>query len=239
MKKIIASIVAMTLVMAVHAQKTINDANAEKRNVSGFHAVEVSGGVDLYLTQGDESVAVSATEAIYKERLKTVVENGVLKIWYDYEKGWGLTRNSGKMKLKAYVSAKNLDRLIASGGSDVDIDGTLKASKLELKISGGSDFDGRVDIGDFIVRASGGSDVKISGGAKSLDLDASGGSDFKGFDLAVENCTVDANGGSDVSITANGQLDAKSSGGSDVHYKGNAVIKESKSSGGGSVKKVK
>ncbi len=75
----------MIVSAAASAQKTINDANAEKRNVSGYHAIEVSGGIDLYLSQGDESVAVSASETKYRDRIKTEVKDGVLKIWYELE----------------------------------------------------------------------------------------------------------------------------------------------------------
>ena len=71
---------------AVIAQKTVNDPNAEKRNVSGYHAIEVGGGIDLYLSQGEEAVAVSASETKYRDRIKTEVKNGVLKIWYDHKK---------------------------------------------------------------------------------------------------------------------------------------------------------
>jgi hypothetical protein len=47
MKKILSLIIISGLITSASAQKTINDANAQKRNVSGFHAIEVSGGIDL------------------------------------------------------------------------------------------------------------------------------------------------------------------------------------------------
>jgi hypothetical protein len=202
-------------------------------------AIEVGGGIDLYLSQGDEAVAVSASETKFRDKIITEVVNGVLKIRYEYEKGMGLriTLSETKKKLKAYVSYKELDKLHASGGSDVVMEGTLKAAKLDLELSGGSDFNGKVDVTDLKAGASGGSDLHISGSAKTIDIDVSGGSDFKGFDLVVENCTIDASGGSDVSITANKELNVDASGGSDVHYKGTAVITKVKSSGGGSVKR--
>jgi hypothetical protein len=44
----------------------------------------VGDGIDLYLSQGtEESVAVSASKDEYMDRLKTEVEDGVLKIYYD------------------------------------------------------------------------------------------------------------------------------------------------------------
>jgi hypothetical protein len=238
MKKIINLVILAATFTIVTAQKTINDVNAEKRNVVGFHAIEVGGGIDLYLSQGDEAVAVSASETKYRDRITTEVVNGVLKIRYEYEKGLRINWTSSKMQLKAYVSVKELDKLNASGGSDVRVEGSLTFTKLALGVSGGSDFTGKVDVTDLKANASGGSDIHISGSAKTLDIDVSGGSDFKGFDLTVENCTVEASGGSDVSVTATKELNVESSGGSDVYYKGAAMIRNIKSSGGGSVKKT-
>src|SRR5262249_27803009 len=102
MRKILACALLVGLSLAAIAQKTINDPNAEKRSVSSFHGVEVSGGIDLYLTQGDEAVAVSASEAKFRDRIRTEVKNGVLKIWV--ETGSGFHLDWGNRKLKAYVS---------------------------------------------------------------------------------------------------------------------------------------
>jgi len=225
------------VVSATSAQKVINDANAEKRNVSGYHAISVSGGIDLYLSQGSESVAVSASETKYRDRIKTEVENGVLKIWYETNSNinidWGNNR-----RMKAYVSFKNLDHLTGSGGSDIDVDGSIKVAMLKLHFSGGSDFAGKVESNDLKVEASGGSDVNISGSVKNLDIEASGGSDFKGYELVTEVCNLEASGGSDIYVTVNKELSADASGGSDVYYKGNGTVKEMKSSGSSSIKKA-
>lgn len=235
MKKLFSLFILAFFVSAIQAQKTVHDANAEKRNVSGYHAIEVGGGIDLYLSQGDEAVAVSASTDENREKIKTTVENGVLKIWFEWKSS--IRMDWGNRKLKAYVSCKNLDRLHASGGSDVNVDGILKISKLDLEISGGSDFSGNVELGDLAVGASGGSDVKISGKADRLTVDASGGSDFSGYGLSVDVCNVEASGGSDIYITVNKELSAKASGGSDVYYKGNGMIRDIKTSGS-SIKKV-
>jgi len=223
MKKILASALLALPALAVIAQKTINDPNAEKRSVSGFHAIEISSGIDLYLSQGGEAVAVTASEPKYRDKIKTEVKDGVLKIWY--ENNMHMAFEHGDKKLKAYVSFKNLDMLRGSGGSDIYVDGSISVSKLSLHVSGGSDFHGKVNLDEIKVQASGGSDVIISGTAKSLNIDASGGSDFKGYELVTENCNVDVSGGSDVYITVNKELNVSSSGGSDVYYKGNGAIR--------------
>src|SRR5262250_1195363 len=164
MKKILVCLLLVPITLAVMGQKTVADPNAEKRNVSGFHAIEVSSGIDLYLSQGQETVVISAIESKYRDKIKMEVKEGVLKIWY--ENNWKFEH--GDKKLKAYVSFKDLDMLTASGGSDIYVDGSISVSKLSLHISGGSDFEGKVNLNEMKVESSGGSDVKISGNAKSL-----------------------------------------------------------------------
>ena len=235
MKKLFGFLLLSALITSTSAQKTIKDGNAEKRNVSGFHAIEVSGGIDLYLSQGEEAVAVSASKDEYRAKIVTEVKDGVLKIWFDWKSNMRI--DWGNHKLKAYVSAKNIDRLEGSGGSDIEIDGLLKTTKLDLEISGGSDFDGKIESDELKIQASGGSDVSISGKAARLTIDASGGSDFKGYDLVSDICNVEASGGSDVHVTVNKELSANASGGSDVFYKGSGLIRDIKTSGS-SIKKV-
>jgi len=212
------------------AQKTIKDANAQVRNVTSFHAIQVSGGIDLYLTQSkDEAVAISASKTEYRDKIKTEVEKGVLKIWFENQRNFKV--DWGNKKMKAYVSVINIDGLEGSGGSDIFIEGTLKSSNLKLDISGGSDFNGKVDIADLQTQLSGGSDIDVSGKAGKLKIDASGGSDFQGYELVADVCDIEASGGSDVYITVNKELTAEASGGSDVKYKGNAVLKQIKTHG--------
>ena len=214
-------------------QKTVFDANAVLREGKGYEAINVADGIDLYISYGDEAIAVSASDIKYRDKIKTVVENGVLKIWYDDSK---LSWNSRK-DLKAYVSFKKLRSLTASGGSGVTVEGSIKSNELAIDISGGCDFKGKVEVSHLIVEQSGGSDVDISGTANKVSISASGGSDFNGYNLITDFCDADASGGSDIEITANKEMTAKASGASDISYKGNAALKESKSSGASSVSK--
>jgi hypothetical protein len=162
MKKLLFLTVCTSISLLSIAQnsKVINDKNAETRNVKGFHAIEISSGIDLYLSQGNEAVAVSAPDIKYRDRIKTAVENGVLKIYMEH-KGphWG----GSDLNLRAYVSFAKLDELKASGGSDVFIQDLLKSDKLDINLSGGSDLKGKLDLHDLSIDQSGGSDVDVSG----------------------------------------------------------------------------
>ena len=236
MNKIILSAVFLFAGAFAYAQnsKVINDQNAQARNAKGFHAIRVSHGIDLYLSQGDEAVAVSASDVDTRNRIITEVENGVLKIYMENK---GMHWDWGNKKMKAYVSFKMLDDLEASGGSDVFTESTIKQDKLSIHLSGGSDLKAKVEINDLSLHQSGGSDVSISGTVSNLKIDASGGSDFNGYDLASDICDIEASGGSDMHVTVNKELKANASGGSDIYYKGSGVIKEMRSSGSSSISK--
>ncbi len=235
MKRLIFFLLLLLLSFLAQSQKVIHDANAEVRPVAGFNGVSVSGGIDLYLSNGDEAVVVSASKQEFNARILTEVKDGVLKIWYEAKAGIQINWNEGR-KLKAYVSYKILKSIQASGGSDVTVDGTIKSTDLTLVLSGGSDFKGEVDAGSFTVKQSGGSDVNVSGKATTLVVQVSGGSDFSGYNLATEICHAEASGGCDVEITATKELTAKAHGASDISYKGTPSIKEVNASGASSVK---
>ena len=234
MKKFFLSLAVMLFATLAFAQKTmITDVNAEQRTLTGnFNAIKISGGIDLYLSQYEtESIAVSASEDQYRDRIKTVIENGTLKIYYDGDKLW----NTGNKKLKAYVSFKNLENLTASGASDVVVTGAITVPSLRIDCSGASDFKGAVKVDKLTIELSGASDAKISGSAAEVSIQSSGASDVKGYDLVTENCTAKASGASDINITVNKELNVHASGASDVYYKGSAVIRDLHSSGASTV----
>jgi hypothetical protein len=218
---------------ALSAQTTIYDANAILREGKGYEAIEVSDGIDLFISFGEEAIAVSASETKYRDKIKTVVEDRVLKISYD-EKGfsWNTKRN-----LKAYVSFKSLTALSASGGSNIIVEGGIKGNDLNIDISGGCGFKGRVEINKLTIDQSGGSDININGTAAKVSINASGGSDFNGYLLITDYCDAQASGGSDIEITANKEINARASGASDISFKGSASLIETKSSGASNVSK--
>lgn len=225
-----------TCFTAIGQDKVIQDPNAEKRSVSGFTSIRIEDGIDLYLTQDNtEAVAVSASKQEYIEKIKTVVENGVLRIYFDSSPLQVLSWRNRQMK--AYVSVKTLKELRASGGSDVFIPSGLKADDFKMHISGGSDFRGSITAENVEIGASGGSDANVSGTVVNLKISASGGSDFNCYDLVAENAFISASGGSDAKISVTRELGVSVSGGSDVHYKGNATIKYKSTSGGSSLSK--
>lgn len=231
MMKHIMLLLLLGFTTVTDAQQIIHDKDAEPRNVEEFHSIDVSSAIELRLSQGSENaVAVSASSAENRAGIKTEVRGGVLRIWYEQKKWF---RNSGRVRV--YVAAKNLKRVEASGACDVIVSGELNMEELSIQLSGASDFKGAVKSVSLAVALSGASDVTIKGEAKNLNIDASGASHFKGYDLASENCLIEASGASDIKITVNKVLNAKASGASTIHYAGTGMISDLKTSGASNI----
>lgn len=205
-------------------------------SVKNFNGISVGSGIDLYLTQGaDESLTIKAG--------KNVIENVVVEqkgsdisIRYKTKINWSMLMDE---QIKVYVNYKNLERLAASGGSDVYTQNPMKVNALDVTASGGADVKLTLTCKNLSLNASGGADINLKGNGDNLSLNASGGADINAFAYMVNYAKVSASGGADVDIYVNKGLDASATGGADVSYKGTAALKRTNSSKSGEVTHVK
>jgi hypothetical protein len=181
MKKVILSFLLLTgFLISILGQDVINDAYASKRNVSGFHGIDVATGITLILTEGsEEAVAVSASSTEFRDKIVTEVVNGILKIHYETKTG-SINKKHENKRLRAYVSYKTLDYLAVTTGAEVEIKGVLKSSTLDLKANTGGIVEGEVDITTLKVDQNTGSRIKLSGKADKLEAEGDTGSKFFG-----------------------------------------------------------
>jgi hypothetical protein len=239
MKNIFTTFFSLMIGVSLMAQSTFNDPNAEVRDVKGFHGIKVATGIQLVLTQGTtEAVAISAPDAEERARIKTVVENGILKINYDYD-WWKLMHGKINKKLKAYVSIVKVDYLNTSSGAALQIDGELKANDLTLKASSGGIMKGKINATSISADNSSGGITSLSGTADNLNVDASSGGVFNGYDFAVNTCDARTSSGGALHVTVNKDLSGRASSGGLIAFKGDGTIKSKRTSSGGDVRKVK
>jgi hypothetical protein len=238
MKKLFLLMSFLTAGLYMSAQETtFNDANAEQRTVKPFRAIKVTDGIDLYLSQGsEESVAVSASRDEYRSRIKTEVTEGVLKISYDRESlnDW----TSGGKKLKAYVSFKTLDKLTASAGAEVLIQGMIKEEVLSVYLNAGASLKGKIEAGKLIMEAESGAHATLSGSSGTLSLNANSGSKVSAYDLSTGKADLRCTTGAKIEVTVNDELKVDASTGGNIHYKGEARMTDVNTRLGSSVKKV-
>ena len=217
MKKIwISLMVAVLSLFAVSAQKVVYDDNVQKRNISAFHAIETSSGIEVIISKGDrEELAVSVGNNAYLDEVSTVVENGILKV---SRKGdWKFWNKWKDWKVKVYVAYKNLNAISANSGGSVQ----------------GSD----ISLEKLTARLNSGGSINLSGTVTSLDVDGSSGAMFHGYSLSATNCKAEASSGAGVQVNVSKEISAKANSGGFVRFKGDGVIRDINVNSGGSVKR--
>ena len=216
-------------------------------NVTDFKSIDVSGGFDVTLVQGNtESLTLSAQENLY-EYITAKVDNGTLKIY---------TRNNlmATRQMKARIIFKSIDNLKVSGGGDVISETPVNVEALDINISGGGDFSSVINSEELKCHISGGGDAEIGGKTKDFNLDISGGGNLKsevnasvfscriagGGDLYLRNedktaeADLDINGGGDMDVKINAEkLKCTVTGGGDATLYGQASEFELNINGGG------
>ncbi len=218
-------------------------------NVSDFHGIEVSGGFDVILIQGNsESATVTAQENLF-DYITIKVEDGTLKIY---------TRNNimATQQLKARITFKSISDLNVSGGGDVSGETPVNVEGLSVNITGGGDFSSIINSGEVRCHITGGGDAEIKGNIKDYNLDITGGGDLKsevnasvifcritgGGDLFLRStektsdAVLDIIGGGDMDVEINTEkLKCSVAGGGDATLSGQATEFEINLNGGGDV----
>ena len=221
-----ASVVVVSLLSAAAGAQ-----QRQSRALTGFDAIEVGGGIDLFVRKGEGFVVeVEATE---KDAAKIVTEVVGKTLQIRRETSFDFF-NWGDLGA-VHVTLPALVALDASGGSDVRAEGMFSGDNLRIDASGGSDVTIDVTAGVLDLEVSGGSDMRISGSARSARVESSGGSDLNASALTVDEADVDSSGGSDLRIAVRQKIVADASGGSDITYTGQPASVSVNTSGGAEI----
>jgi len=181
-----------------------------ERTVTGdFSKIQVGRGLDVYITQTDNSsITVEADENL-QDLITTDIDNGVLRI--------SATENIGSStSKKVLVNLENIELISSSSGSDVYTTNTIRVNNLILETSSGADLEVDVVTENLECSSSSGSDLKVTGKTINLMAKASSGSDIKAGNLIAQNGNAKASSGSDITLNVSNKLDSKSSSGGDI-----------------------
>lgn len=221
----------------------------ETIGVNSFSRVEVGGGIELIVYNGEQEVLIETHDNIHKH-IDVYVSKNCL-----YIKPSKHINFRGGVKIKAYVTNDIFSSIDAGGGSKVIMpEGGIVADYLDLNGSGGSRFEGDIecralkidisgggkanlyiDCASFNGKSSGGGVFNLEGLAERMELDISGGGVINAFTLASANVYANLSGGAVANVRINGPLSANLTGGSTLKYKGDPEIHTVSESGGSRV----
>ena len=226
--------VSLVLTSLLAAAPSVDAQQRETRPLEGFDAIEIGGGIDLFLQQGAGFVVEVEADEDELAEIVTEVRNRTLQI--RRKSSFSFFNWSGHPG-SVHVTLPGLASLTASGGSDVRTERTFMGDRLQLVASGGSDLEIAVTVAELEAEASGGSDMRLRGSARSASVRSSGGSDLNASGLTVDEADVRSSGGSDASIAVRDKIVANASGGSDVTYSGEPRTVDVNTSGGADVRR--
>lgn len=205
---------------------------SKNRKISDdFSRVEVSRGLDLYLTKSKNvSLEVEADENLH-ELITTEVRDGVLKI--------SCTKNIwGESSKKVHLKVDHLNAIAINSGADVVTRNMFESEELRLSISSGASAEMELNVDDLSCDISSGADIRLAGQAENFTVSSSSGSDVKAYELKANNCNASASSGSDIKLTAVETIEARATSGADIKYKGNPRVLQQEDNSGGSVRNI-
>ena len=189
--------------------------------VSSFDALKANGLYELKLSQGStESVKIEADEnlqayfTVKKEGSKLVIDTDKLK-----------NKNSGKLKLKVYVTFRQLKTLELSTLGNVTSEGSLSFDDLKLSTKSVGNVDLNLTANKVSLYNQGVGNVTLSGKAQNAVFHHKGVGSLKAGDFAVQTVDIKNNGVGSAEVNAEKELKAEDSYMGKIKNRGAALIK--------------
>jgi hypothetical protein len=201
----------------------------QKREIASFSRIEASGSVEIHYTNSDSLSLKVEAAGNELENVHTTVENGTLRIY-----------NKGNFNFPVEVHVKNsqLNSVELSGASSLKTSNAIKNETMELKLSGSSTANIKLEGGDVKCLLSGASNLALHGHANAIKADVAGASALKGFDFQVARAEILTTGAATAKVNVTESLKANASGASDVKVKGQPKELTAESSGAASITRV-
>ncbi len=207
---------------------------SDEHTVSGFKNVRVSGGMDVFIAQGDVKPVKIESDDNLLQYVEVIQQGDELVI--REKQGFNLDPSD---KIKVFLTAPVYNRIDLSGAGTINSDGKITNTEdMDIRVSGAGDVKMELKAPSVKIDLSGAGSVALKGDTKDLDINLSGAGNAHCYDFLAENTKVRISGVGSAEVYASVSLDAHVSGVGDVKYKGGATNVSQQVSGAGSVKKV-
>ncbi|GAA4325054.1 head GIN domain-containing protein [Flaviaesturariibacter amylovorans] len=203
-----------------------------ERSVGNFNAVEVSGPIEVLLTQGAAGPVRIATDGNLQEYIELQVSAN--RLYVKTRDGVNLRPRAG---LKVYVTAPALEALRISGSGKFTSSARLSSPRLEVDVDGSGDVVLDVDTPDMSTDINGSGSIRLQGTTRLLRSEIHGSGDLYAYNLLSERTRVNISGSGNAQVHASKRLDIDINGSGDVSYKGGGEVNQS-IHGSGNIRKA-
>ncbi len=207
----------------------------EQRTVASFSGVQVSSGIKVSYTQGNEQKVIVNADGDKLQYVKTEVSGGILKIFIENPNKKGLQFkalhvevisprldlvqvNSGaQFNTLNEVSGQNFDLLVESGARlAMDLDASQSVT---LEANSGANGALNLSTKELILKGSSGANLSLNGQAERASYSVSSAAMVNALDLRTNTVVVKASSAANLRIHAMQSVEGEVSSGASVRYR--------------------
>ena len=218
MKKLFFSIVMIAAALGARAQQTAPAAAEKSEWLPAFTRIEASGSFDVVLERVPDSEApkiVYDTKGSYTTKFRAEVKDRVLHIRERID-----SRRPERTQVRVCYNTLSSFALTDAKASLAD---TLRQSLLDVALAGGASLEGALEVQDLDMSVSDKASALLGGSARYLTLQASGGQ-VNAAELETMSARVSAQSNAEVRVWVTDRLEARTSTGAVLRYKGEPDI---------------
>ena len=218
MKKLFFSIVMIAAALGARAQQTAPAAAEKSEWLPAFTRIEASGAFDVVFERVPDSEApkiVYDTKGSYTTKFRAEVKDRVLHIRERID-----SRRPERTQVRVCYNTLSSFALTDAKASLAD---TLRQSLLDVALSGGASLEGALEVQDLDMNVSDKASALLGGSARYLTLQVSGGQ-VNAAELETMSARVSAQSNAEVRVWVTDRLEARTSTGAVLRYKGEPAI---------------
>jgi hypothetical protein len=219
----------------IGGKRVTGDGNmsSQTRNVGDFRGVEVTGSMEVIVSQGPAATVRVDADQNLLSYIETNLDGDVLEV--HPKKGYNLRPRAG---IKIYVTAPQYQLLAVTGSGTIRSGSKIThGDKMRMEVTGSGDIQADADAPNISTEITGSGSITVSGNTRTFGTGINGSGEVHGFNLLSEATEVEINGSGNAEVFASKQLNINISGSGDVQYKGNPTVNQSVS-GSGNIRKV-
>jgi hypothetical protein len=235
MKKLSLIALFVPVLLAGCENKCIEDSGnhvSRTASLKNFDKIKVEGAIKLVMTQDSSYKLQVDADSNIIAYVKADVSGAELKVKLDYD------QYCGGDSIVVRVGIGELKGLELDGAVKVVGEGRIFAGDVDLSFAGTSDVQLELSAAKVTTRVSGVSKIALTGQAGVHELKINGTAKLDAFDFVVGVYNIDIDGTGKANINVLNELKVKTSGSSEIYYKGNPKKVDEKKSGATKLEKV-
>lgn len=235
MKKTALYLLVLPLFIGACKSKCVEDSGIHSvtgMTVKPFDQISVKGPVRLVLRQDSSFKIDLSADSSLIGLVKAEVSGHTLEIKLDS------SRYCGKDSVIINAGIGDLKKLEASGAGHVYTASRISVNDLEMKLSGATRINLELNAAKLLTSTDGDARINLSGQAGTHQLKSKGNLNMEAFDFVAGIYDLQVDGVGKLKINVLNELKVKTSGATEIFYKGNPKKVDEKKSGTAKLEKV-